>query len=71
MVNKRLLAAAVAIELCPTSYPPLGVVCSVEEVPFRAFTRAGVALALGTDDPLIFDGNLDDQYRIAGSSRLN
>lgn len=55
----------VAIELCPTSYPPLGVVRSMGEVPLRAFLAAGVPIALGTDDPLIFGGSLDDQYTIA------
>jgi len=55
----------VAIELCPTSYPPLGVVGSMAEVPLRAFMAAGVPVALGTDDPLIFGGSLDDQYGIA------
>lgn len=62
----ELLAARnVAIELCPTSYPPLGVVGSITEVPLRAFMTAGVPIALGTDDPLIFGGSLDDQYDIA------
>jgi len=55
----------VAIELCPTSYPPLGVVGSMEEVPLRAFMSAGVPVALGTDDPLLFGGSLEDQYAIA------
>jgi adenosine deaminase len=60
-----LASKGVAVELCPTSYPPLGVVPSISEVPLRAFMRAGVHVALGTDDPLIFGGSLDDQYRIA------
>jgi adenosine deaminase len=55
----------VVIELCPTSYPPLGVVGSMVEVPLRAFMSAGVPVALGTDDPLLFGGSLDDQYAIA------
>ncbi|HZM78249.1 MAG TPA: adenosine deaminase [Candidatus Limnocylindrales bacterium] len=62
----ELLAARdVTIELCPTSYPPLGVVESMREVPLRTFMAAGVPIALGTDDPLIFGGSLDDQYDIA------
>jgi adenosine deaminase len=60
-----LAARQVVIELCPTSYPPLGVVASLAEVPLRAFLDAGVPVALGTDDPLIFGGSLADQYDIA------
>lgn len=60
-----LAARGVTIELCPTSYAPLGVVRGVEEIPLRAFLAAGVPVALGTDDPLIFGGTLDDQYAIA------
>jgi adenosine deaminase len=60
-----LAERGVAIELCPTSYPPLGVVGSMREVPLRAFIAAGVPVALGTDDPLLFGGSLDDQYAIA------
>ncbi|WP_034592765.1 adenosine deaminase, partial [Hamadaea tsunoensis] len=55
----------VTIELCPTSYAPLGVVRGVEEIPLRAFLAAGVPVALGTDDPLLFGGTLDDQYALA------
>jgi adenosine deaminase len=64
-VMELLAERGVTIELCPTSYPPLGVAGSLREVPLRAFMSAGVAVALGTDDPLLFGGSLDDQYAIA------
>ncbi len=64
-VLELLARRGVTIELCPTSYPPLGVVASMAEVPLRAFMSAGVAVALGTDDPLLFGGSLEDQYVIA------
>ncbi|MBB5868887.1 adenosine deaminase [Allocatelliglobosispora scoriae] len=60
-----LAERGVTIELCPTSYPPLGVVPSLAAIPLRAFLDAGVPVALGTDDPLLFGGCLDDQYAIA------
>lgn len=63
-VLQLLAERGVAIELCPTSYPPLGV-ASVAEIPLRAFMSAGVPVALGTDDPLLFGGSLEDQYAIA------
>jgi adenosine deaminase len=64
-VLELLAERGVTIELCPTSYPPLGVVGSLSEVPLRAFMSAGVPVALCTDDPLLFGGSLDDQYAIA------
>ncbi len=64
-VLELLARRGVTVELCPTSYPPLGVVDSMAQVPLRAFMAAGVAVALGTDDPLLFGGSLDDQYAIA------
>jgi adenosine deaminase len=52
------------MEICPTSYLPLGVLYSVAQVPVAAFQRAGVPVALGADDPLIFGTRLLGQYEI-------
>jgi len=54
----------VTMEICPTSYLPLGVLFSLEEVPVAAFARAGVSVALGADDPLIVGTRLVGQYEI-------
>lgn len=59
-----LAERGVALEICPASYPPLGVL-AVEELPVRALLEAGVPVALGTDDPLLFGGTLTGQYEIA------
>jgi adenosine deaminase len=53
----------VAVEICPTSYPPFGV-HSLSAVPVRAFLSAGVPVALSTDDPLLFGVGLAGQYQI-------
>lgn len=55
----------VALEVCPTSYAPLGVVADLGSVPLRALMTAGVPVALGTDDPLLFGAGLAEQYVIA------
>ncbi|NUT35300.1 MAG: adenosine deaminase [Hamadaea sp.] len=55
---------AVALEICPTSYPPLGV-AELAALPIRALLAAGVPVALGTDDPLLFGHGLTAQYAIA------
>jgi adenosine deaminase len=58
-----LAARGVAVELCPTSYPPFGV-AELATLPVRAFTGAGVRVALANDDPLLFGADVTEQYRI-------
>ena len=52
------------MEICPTSYAPFGVLPALAQVPVNAFQRAGVPVALGADDPLIFGTRLVGQYEI-------
>jgi adenosine deaminase len=59
-----LAARRVALEICPTSYPPFGVF-DLATLPVRTFLNAGVPVALGSDDPLLFGATVTDQYRIA------
>jgi adenosine deaminase len=59
-----LAARGVALEVCPTSYPPLGV-AELAAIPLRMLLDAGVPVALGSDDPLLFGAGLGDQYAIA------
>lgn len=64
----RILAQkGIALEVCPASYPPLGVAESLADVPLRAIYDSNVAIALGTDDPLLFGASLTDQYEAARS----
>jgi adenosine deaminase len=56
----------VAVEICPTSYPPFGV-HDLASIPVRAFLSAGVPVALSTDDPLLFGVGLAGQYEICRS----
>lgn len=53
----------VALEICPTSYPPLGV-HELATIPLRTLLGAGVPLAIATDDPLLFGVGLAGQYAI-------
>lgn len=62
-----LAARRVALEVCPTSYPPLGV-HELDEIPVAAMLEAGVPVALASDDPLLFGVGLAGQYEIARSS---
>jgi adenosine deaminase len=61
-----LAERGVALELCPASYVPLGVLDRPDGLPVRAILAAGVPVAIGTDDPLIFGAGLHDQYAALG-----
>ena len=63
-VMDRLAASGVALEVCPTSNVSLGVYATLEEVPVRTLTEAGITVALGADDPLLFGSRLAGQYAV-------
>ncbi|MCL1897234.1 MAG: adenosine deaminase [Micrococcales bacterium] len=54
----------IAMELCPTSNLALGVFSRPEDFPLEPILQAGVTVALGADDPLIFGSRLVDQYSL-------
>ncbi len=64
-VVKRLAATGVTLEVCPSSNVALGVMPDAAAVPLRALFEAGVPVALGADDPLLFGRRLVKQYEIA------
>ena len=64
-VVKRLVADWVTCEVCPSSNVALGVAASPAQVPLRRLVEAGVPVALGADDPLLFGTRLAAQYEIA------
>ena len=64
-VLERLATDGVALEVCPGSNVALGVYDTADEVPLRQILEAGVSVALGADDPLIFGTRLLDQYQAA------
>lgn len=53
----------IALEICPTSYPPLGVY-ELADIPVRTLMDAGVPVTIGSDDPLIFGTGLGGQYAL-------
>ena len=62
---KRLAADDVSCEVCPSSNVALGVAADPAAVPLRRLFEAGVPVALGADDPLLFGPRLAAQYEIA------
>jgi adenosine deaminase len=61
----HLAEAGVTLEICPQSNVALGVFPDLAAVPLRQLFDAGVPLALGADDPLLFGSRLLDQYEAA------
>jgi adenosine deaminase len=62
---RRLADTGVTCEVCPASNVALGVYDKPEDVPLRTLFDAGVPMALGADDPLLFGSRLAAQYEIA------
>lgn len=62
---ESVVAAGIALEVCPASNVSLGVYHSLEEVPLRTLLDAGAQVALGADDPLLFGSRLLAQYESA------
>jgi adenosine deaminase len=62
---QRLADRQITCEVCPASNVALGVYEKPEDVPLRALFEAGVPMALGADDPLLFGSRLAEQYESA------
>ncbi|HEX9033857.1 MAG TPA: adenosine deaminase [Streptosporangiaceae bacterium] len=61
----ELARAQVTLEVCPGSNVALGVAATPAEVPLVPLLRAGILVALGADDPLLFGSRLTAQYEVA------
>ncbi|MFI0417607.1 adenosine deaminase [Spongiactinospora sp. 9N601] len=62
---ERLADRQITCEVCPASNVGLGVAERAEDVPLRRMFDAGVPIALGADDPLLFGSRLLRQYELA------
>ncbi len=61
----RLVERQVTLEVCPASNVALGVASLPAQVPLVRLLDAGVQVALGADDPLLFGARLTAQYELA------
>jgi adenosine deaminase len=61
----KLAERQITCEVCPASNVALGVYEKPEDVPLRTLFDAGVPMALGADDPLLFGSRLAAQYELA------
>jgi adenosine deaminase len=67
-VLELLAARQVACEVNPVSNVMLGVHRDVAQSPWRALRAAGVPVAIGADDPLVFRADLVQNYAALGAS---
>lgn len=61
----RLAQDGVTLEVCPVSNVRMGVADTPADVPLASLVTAGVPVALGADDPLLFGTRLVGQYDFA------
>ena len=59
---ERLARERIPLEVCPTSNVRLGVVPSIAAHPVGELLRRGLVIALGSDDPVLFDCDLPGEY---------
>ena len=64
-VMKVVRDRGIALELCPTSNMLTGAVPDLKDHPFKKLFDYGIRTTLNTDDPGIFNTNLNREYRIA------
>jgi adenosine deaminase len=59
-----LIDHRIPLEMCPMSNVRTGVVQSLGEHPIRRFFEAGMLVTVNTDDPIMFQTCLADEYRL-------
>jgi adenosine deaminase len=62
---RRIAGRQTTLEVCPASNVALGIAAEPADVPLRTLLEAGIQIALGADDPLLFCHRLTAQYELA------
>ena len=64
---EELREREIVLDVCPISNVRTGAVRSLELHPLRELTAAGVRCSVSTDDPAMFDTDLEREYEAAAS----
>ncbi len=59
-----LVDRQIPLGICPTSNLKLGVYARIEDHPIDRLRRAGVAVSINTDDPVLLGASLVDEYAL-------
>ena len=54
--------------MCPTSNLKLGVYAAIDAHPIDRLRRAGVAVSLNTDDPVLLGASLEGEYALCSQA---
>jgi adenosine deaminase len=63
-----LVDRQIPLGVCPTSNLRLGVYASIEDHPIDRLRRAGVAVSINTDDPVLLGANLVGEYALCSQA---
>jgi adenosine deaminase len=63
-----LVDRQIPLGVCPTSNLELGVYASIEDHPIDRLRRAGVAVSINTDDPLLLGASLVGEYALCSKA---
>ena len=64
---EELADRRVVLDVCPTSNVKTGAVPDIAHHPLPGLVQAGVLCSVSTDDPAIFDTDLDREYALVAS----
>jgi aminodeoxyfutalosine deaminase len=64
---EELRDRGIVLDVCPISNVRTGAVPTLEEHPLRELVAAGVRCSINTDDPAMFDTDLEREYEAAAS----
>jgi aminodeoxyfutalosine deaminase len=64
---EELREREIVLDVCPVSNVRTGAVASLEEHPLRRLLEAGARCSISTDDPAMFDTDLEREYATAAS----
>jgi aminodeoxyfutalosine deaminase len=64
---ERIAELGIVLDVCPLSNVRTGVIASLREHPLPQLIAAGVACTVNTDDPAMFDTDLEREHRAIGS----
>ena len=63
-----LVDRQIPLGICPTSNLTLGVYPSIEDHPIDRLRRAGVAVSINTDDPVLLGASLVGEYALCSEA---
>ncbi|MDH6700492.1 aminodeoxyfutalosine deaminase [Streptomyces sp. MAA16] len=61
----HLAERRIPLEVCPTSNIATRAVATLDEHPLKQFVEAGVVVTINSDDPPMFNTDLDNEYAVA------